>query len=405
MPDRLIFSMYRFLLLLTGLALPWTALAQTIPAKGSAETLDVATWNIEWFGDPNNGPSNDATQLANVKTVLEQAGIDLWAVQEIQDPNDFTSLLTQLGTAWAGALATEHSGQRIGYLYRTEVFRVRKAPFHILQAFASDFASRPPLQFEVDVVLPDTTVAVTFITLHMKAFDDLDSYNKRVNAASRLKNHIDFGTLNREPVIVLGDLNDELGRSIAAGQPSPYDNFVQDTTHYSFLTKGLDEANVHTFCNNSTCSSGSTLDHLLITEELVPHYEANSVARYTELTTAISSYTSTTSDHLPVFARFAFKGTVATEAPRYPATLRIEAAWPNPFRQQVQVAYTLDRPGPIRLAVVDVLGRTVAVLAEGLAPGGTHEVVWEAAAWPPGLYLLRLTTPTDTQAHPLVHLR
>jgi hypothetical protein len=55
--------------------------------------------------------------------------------------------------------------------------------------------------------------------------------------------------------------------------------------------------------------------------------------------------------------------------------------------------------------VVDVLGRTVAVLAEGLAPDGTHEVVWEAAAWPPGLYLLRLTTPTDTQAHPLVHLR
>lgn len=391
--------------LLTGLVVPWTAPAQTIPAKGSAETLDVATWNIEWFGDPNNGPSNDATQLANVKTVIEQAGIDLWAVQEIQDPNDFNSLLAQLGADWAGALATEHSGQRIGFLYHTGVIRARKAPFHILTAFSSDFASRPPLQFETDVVLPDTTVKVTFITVHMKAFDDLDSYNKRVNASSRLKNHIDFGTLNQEPVVVLGDLNDELGRSITAGQSSPYDNFVQDTARYTFLTMAMDQAGIHTFCSNSTCSSGSTLDHLLITDELVPYYEANSTARYGELTTAVASYTATTSDHLPVYARFSFKGTVSTETMEVPTAAQLDAAWPNPFRQQAQVAYTLARPGELRLDVVDVLGRTVAVLAEGLHPAGPGQATWEATAWPPGCYLLRLTTPQGIQTRTLVRIR
>src|SRR5690606_25871927 len=57
-----------FFLLCFLLTLP--ALAQNIPVKGSGATLDVATWNIEWFGAAN-GPSNDALQLANVAAVIE----------------------------------------------------------------------------------------------------------------------------------------------------------------------------------------------------------------------------------------------------------------------------------------------------------------------------------------------
>jgi hypothetical protein len=34
------------------------AQAVTIPAKGTASTLDIASWNLEWFGDTGNGPTN-----------------------------------------------------------------------------------------------------------------------------------------------------------------------------------------------------------------------------------------------------------------------------------------------------------------------------------------------------------
>ena len=129
--------------------------AQTIRAVGTDATLDVATWNIEWFGSPTNGPS-DARQLANVRAVIDQADIDLWGVQEISDPDDFNALLDGLGDGYTGVLATESGTQRIGFLYKTEVFS-NVVVRHILSTFSEAFAGRPPLQLEADVTLGDET--------------------------------------------------------------------------------------------------------------------------------------------------------------------------------------------------------------------------------------------------------
>lgn len=375
---------------------------QTVPSKGTAATLDVATWNIEWFG-ASNGPSNDALQLANVRAVIEQADIDLWAVQEIADPEDFNVLLSELGTGFAGVLATESSQQRIGFIYKTDVIQNVVAG-HILTQFDEAFATRPPLQLEADVVLPDTTVRMTFITVHMKAFGDLASYNRRVEASNRIKNHIDF-LRPGDPIVVLGDMNDELGRSIAPGRTSPYQNFLDDTANYAFLTLSLDQQNIGTYCSNPTCSSGSTLDHILITDELFSAYEASSSARFDELLNNITGYTATTSDHLPVIARFNFAVGTSVETETVPTSLTVEPAYPNPFRTATALTYTLSRSGPVDVAVFDLLGRRVATLAEGIRPAGRHRAVWEAATLPPGLYLLRLTTAEAVHTQRVVRVR
>jgi len=374
---------------------------QTVPAKGTAATLDIATWNIEWFG-ASNGPSNDALQRDNVRAVIEQANIDLWAVQEIADPNDFNVLLSELGTGFDGVLATESSQQRIGFIYKTDAIQ-NVVTGHILTQFGFDFATRPPLQLEADVVLPDTTVRVTFITVHMKAFGDLDSYNRRVDASNRLKNNIDFLRPN-DPIVVLGDMNDELLRSIAGGRTSPYQNFVDDTAAYAFLTLPLDQQNIDTFCGNSSCSTGSTLDHILITDELFSAYEASSSARFEELLTSITGYTASTSDHLPVFARFDFATGTAVEASEIPSAM-VAPAYPNPFHARTTLTYTLSRPGPVEVAVFDLLGRRVATLAEGKRPPGRHRIVWEADTLPPGMYLLRLSTAEAIHTQPVVRIR
>jgi hypothetical protein len=65
-------------------------------------------------------------------------------------------------------------------------------------------------------------------------------------------------------------------------------------------------------------------------------------------------------------------------------------AWPNPASGPVALAFTLERPGPIRLAVYDALGREAAVLLDGVRPAGPHEATIDAAALAPGLYLARL---------------
>ena len=82
----------------------------------------------------------------------------------------------------------------------------------------------------------------------------------------------------------------------------------------------------------------------------------------------------------------------ATAADYGPAvlTVALDAVRPNPLRGAATVAFALPAAGPLRLTLVDVLGRAVAVLAEGEWPAGRHAVVLDAGALPPGVYVVRL---------------
>ncbi len=66
------------------------------------------------------------------------------------------------------------------------------------------------------------------------------------------------------------------------------------------------------------------------------------------------------------------------------------AAFPNPFRSRTALRFALAEAGPVRLAVYDVLGREVAVLAEGAAEAGRHEATFDGSGLPAGVYLWRL---------------
>lgn len=65
-------------------------------------------------------------------------------------------------------------------------------------------------------------------------------------------------------------------------------------------------------------------------------------------------------------------------------------AWPNPFNPTALIAFNLDRTAPARLSVFNVLGQEVAVLAEGLLEAGRHQVSFNAAGLPSGLYFYNL---------------
>ncbi|MEM1043106.1 MAG: T9SS type A sorting domain-containing protein [Bacteroidota bacterium] len=71
-------------------------------------------------------------------------------------------------------------------------------------------------------------------------------------------------------------------------------------------------------------------------------------------------------------------------------------AYPNPFTGRTTVGFTVPEAGPARVAVFDVLGREVAMLADGPLAAGQHEVVLDGAALPSGVYVVRLTTESQT---------
>ena len=64
--------------------------------------------------------------------------------------------------------------------------------------------------------------------------------------------------------------------------------------------------------------------------------------------------------------------------------------YPNPFNPSTRIAYRLPRASAVTLEVYDVLGRTVATLAEGLRPAGQHTARFDASGLPSGIYLYRL---------------
>ncbi len=78
------------------------------------------------------------------------------------------------------------------------------------------------------------------------------------------------------------------------------------------------------------------------------------------------------------------------EAQDSPETFALAPAFPNPFNPSTTLSYTLAETSAARLAIYDLAGRQVAVLADGLQAAGTHQLRFDAAGLPAGLYLARL---------------
>lgn len=362
------------------------ARAQSIPPVGAEATLDVASWNVEWFGSEHNGPDDDAAQLGYVADVIAASGIDLWALQEISDVPTFDALLAALGADYAGALATNSGQQRIGFVYHRETIRARSVQ-HLFEDQEYAFAYRPPLQLEAEVVLADTSFVAKFVVVHMKAFGDRTSYERRVDAARLLKNRFDFFEAST-PLLLLGDYNDELLASTYAGARSPFAPFLEDPDDYAALTLPIERANRATYCGGSPlCSGNSTIDHIIATDEFARAFVSGSADRYEALLTAVPNYTTSTSDHLPVVARFAWGTTVSVERPA--ALDAAPAPYPSPFTDALTVPYALDAPGAVTLSVYDLLGREVARSVLGARAAGADAATLRIPG-PPGVYLVRV---------------
>ncbi|MBE0557710.1 MAG: T9SS type A sorting domain-containing protein, partial [Proteobacteria bacterium] len=73
-----------------------------------------------------------------------------------------------------------------------------------------------------------------------------------------------------------------------------------------------------------------------------------------------------------------------------PVTFRLFQNYPNPFNGTTRIVYELPAAGKVRVALHDLLGREVRVLADEFSSPGTHRVILDAGDLPTGLYLIRL---------------
>ena len=75
-----------------------------------------------------------------------------------------------------------------------------------------------------------------------------------------------------------------------------------------------------------------------------------------------------------------------------PVTFELHQNHPNPFNPTTNISFDLPESGHVSLRVYDLLGRQVAVLANGDFQAGSHTLPFDARDLSSGTYLYRLVT-------------
>ncbi len=343
-------------------------------------TLDVVTWNIEWFGSDNLGPDDNDLQMNNVIKVINEIDADIYAFQEIASQVAFYSLVDSLDR-FSGFTATFGQAQKTAYLFKTAVVDSLDSGLLFDGQESFDWAGRLPLFFEVNATVDGISRRIFLYNIHAKAFGDQPSYNRRLNAARSLKEYLDENRSN-DRVIFLGDFNDQLTLSTYDGaDQSPYSVFLEDDRYYA-VTKMLEEKG---FASYLAGEFRSMIDHIIINENMADYHIDG--AQRVENPVYIENFVNTTSDHAPVWTRFQFTG----EPVELPREIVVEPNYPNPFNPSTIIPFSLPEPSIITVEVYDALGRRVAIAADQQNfPAGDNEVEFNAGSLSSGVYIYRI---------------
>ncbi|MBC7947826.1 MAG: HYR domain-containing protein [Chitinophagaceae bacterium] len=310
-----------------------SGLSETINLTGTsidpATTLEVVNWNIEWFGstDPTLGPTNDNLQEQNVRTILQNTAADIYGLVEVVDEARLASVVNQMpGYTYVISNFSSHTNtsanppgnlaqaQKLAFVYKTSVFSNVTTEALLSQGInsAADLSNpaynyfssgRFPYMMSADVTLNCVTKRVRFILIHAKANTSptATSYARRKNGSDTL--HYTLNTLYpNDNILILGDINDDLDRSITAGfTTTSWDAFTTDEPNYDALTLPLSLAG-----KKSTVSYNDVIDHVIVSEELGAYYMPATASILSDVTSQVNNYANTTSDHFPVFTRYKF---------------------------------------------------------------------------------------------------
>jgi len=275
------------------------------------QTLDIVTWNLEWFGAPekSNHASTWEEQLSEVSTMILNLNADIYALQEVivddVNGNYLDSLVNNLNSlvgndTYSAVLApryslddqapsTEWPAQRVCYIYRTDYFSniVTESMFSDLYpnsnvSYIEGYTGEPslfwasgrlPFLFKSNVSINGLTIPVDFINIHAKCC--ADSKDRREADALFLKNELDKN-FDADNLIILGDYNDFCEGSISGGE-SPYYTWFENAN------------------KDYLCAANALIDHISISNEL--YYE------YMTLTNNDTVVATSVSDHHPVMLR------------------------------------------------------------------------------------------------------
>jgi endonuclease/exonuclease/phosphatase family metal-dependent hydrolase len=330
--------------------------AQNIPAIGTDSTIEMANWNIEWLGNTGNGPSNEKTQLSNAAVVINKAKLDLWGLCEISSQAAWDSLLARC-PEYGGVISTWSQEQKTALMYNKSIFRVLYQK-HPLGVYELEFAGgRLPLEVGLEMDMGTWKDTVYAFVIHLKAntgnnTQKADAWDRRKRSSEALKEYLDaWGKWKK--TMVLGDWNDDVDKSIFSNYATPFSAFLGDTSRYIFTSRNLSLTG-----QTSTTSYVDMIDHQCASKRLANSMVGTSASVF-KLQAYITAYSSTTSDHYPVYTLFKFQ----KPAEQQNGIQEMEAMYPDFYWDGNAFVFA---DGIIReYKVFDLLGRNIEQVKSG----------------------------------------
>ncbi|MBI1937973.1 MAG: T9SS type A sorting domain-containing protein [Ignavibacteriales bacterium] len=154
------------------------------------------------------------------------------------------------------------------------------------------------------------------------------------------------------------------------------------------------------FYHNSINSQTYKVTGRILTDSQYVSHAA--VVLYNSLTNSVVD--SVITDSLGYYQLNAIVG-VEKDEPALPTNFELAQNYPNPFNPTTKITFTLSSKDVVRLKVYDILGREVAVLADGLFEVGKHEIEFNASRLPSGVYFYNLTTSSSSVTKKMLLLK
>ena len=346
---------------------------------GTEETLDIASWNIEWF------PKNDNVTPDSVATIIEALDFDIIGIQEVDDTTVFKNMVATLEAYEAEFKTTYFAG--LAYVYKPST--VELLDYYEIYSSNPYWNAFPRSPKVLEIMFQGEKVVV--INNHFKCcgngsldLGDLDDEeNRRLQASNLLKLYIETNFAD-DNVVLLGDLNDILTDD---PQNNVFQEFLDEPDLYRFEDMAIAEGSS---ANWSYPSWPSHLDHILITNELFDDMENEQseiqvikVGDY--MSGGFDEYDAKISDHRPVAIKIEFNETSSVGVEEDTNSVRL-AAYPNPSAGEVYVK--LDKE--VQHAVLEIYSAGGSLIKSFHVDRFDGEILWNAKGLPAGVYYLKL---------------
>ena len=338
---------------------------------GTDSTLDIVSWNIEWF------PKNGQTTINNVKNIVLAIDAEIIAVQEVDSKSSFQSLINELEGYSGYYLNGEY--QSLAYLYKTAEIQIESN----YEIYTNDWREFPRSPLVMEFIYKSQKYIV--INNHLKCcgdgsldpYDSWDEESRRLDACNMINTYL-REYLNDEKVIILGDLNDELTDRM---QDNVFATFINNGDQYQIADMEIAEGSSSGW---SYPNWPSHLDHIIISNELFSAFNHSSSACETikpdeHFYGGYYEYDEKVSDHRPVGIKLKTNAQTAVEEVNSLVTLK---NYPNPFTHSTTVFF---KPSPqnTELKIYNIKGQLV---SHDLVSLGQSSFTWNTKNQPQGIY-------------------